>query len=122
MSTKLVRPNPSGRYAFNAYGQLLPGNPHIGPVAWAGFMQFDGGTAQGTGTVKGTDTVNYADESPVKRNFTGTFKVEDDYSVTVTLFDGSASLTLCFGDSNKQFLFVQTDLFRVASGRGIKVG
>ena len=115
-------PEPSGKYAFSADGQLLIGNPHEGPVAWAGHIEFR------NGIITGSDTVNYADESPVERNFTGTYTVEKNCAVTVnfsfTLDDPqatAASASLYFAAAMKEFRMVQRDKLRVCSGSGIKV-
>ena len=114
---------PVGKYAFSGDGQLLQGNgSHVGPVAWAGYMSFN------NGKVTGVDTVNYADKSPVARGFSGTYTMRTDCSVTVGLVfsgggdsGGSANFVLYFADSGRQFRFVQTDIYRVDSGSGIRV-
>lgn len=114
---------PTGKYAFSADGQLLPGNgSHAGPVAWAGYMTFS------SGSVTGVDTVNYADASPVARGFSGTYTTRTDCSVKVGLVfsgggdsGGSANFVLYSADGGRQFRFVQTDKYRVDSGSGIRV-
>ncbi|MDT5155869.1 MAG: hypothetical protein QOC99_3158 [Acidobacteriota bacterium] len=115
-------PEPSGKYAFSANGHLLIDNPHEGPVAWAGYIEFT------NGIITGSDTVNYADDSPVERNFTGTYSVEQNCAVTVnfsfTLDDPhatAASASLYFAAAMKEFRMVQRDQLRVCSGSGIKV-
>ena len=114
---------PSGKFAFSADGHVLEGNPsHRGYVAWAGYISFFSG-----GRLNGTDTVNYADQSPVVRVFSGTYTMAANCSVNVALSfssgdpGGTANLAFYFADRGKQFRFVQTDLFRVASGSGIRV-
>lgn len=111
-----------GKYAFSADGHLLKGNPHEGPVAWAGYISFD------HGIINGNDTVNYADDSPVERTFTGTYRVGSHCEVLVnfsfTMDDPhatAASASLYFANAMKEFRMVQTDEFRVCSGSGIKV-
>lgn len=111
-----------GKYAFSAYGELLRGNPHEGPVAWAGYIEFK------KGIINGSDTVNYADESPVERTFTGTYSVEKNCAVTVnfsfSLDDPhatAASASLYFAAAMKEFRMVQRDQLRVCCGSGIKV-
>src|SRR5229473_3204884 len=105
MATSKKPPEPTGTYAFSAYGQLLRGNPHEGPVAWAGLITFGPVRNQ----IDGSDTVNYADESPVERIFTGTYSVEPSGEVIVKFsFTGdrratAASASLYFGDTMKQF-------------------
>jgi hypothetical protein len=115
--------DPSGfKYAFSADGHLLQGNPHEGPVAWAGYIEFS------KGQITGTDTVNYADDSPVEREFSGTYTVEKNCAVTVnfsfTLGDPhatAASASLYFADKGKEFRMVQKDNLRVCSGSGRRV-
>ncbi|MGA9997541.1 MAG: hypothetical protein WBP93_19150 [Pyrinomonadaceae bacterium] len=113
---------PSGKYAFSAYGQLLEGNPHVGPVAWAGYIEFS------KGLITGTDTVNYSDESPVEREFSGTYTVEKNCAVTVNFsftkndpHATAASASLYFADKGKEFRMVQSDKLRVCSGSGTRV-
>jgi hypothetical protein len=100
----------------------ISGNSHEGPVALSGYIEFK------DGIIYGSDTVNYADESPVDRNFTGTYSVEKNCAVTVnfsfTLSDPhatAASASLYFAATMKEFRMVQRDKLRVCSGSGIKV-
>jgi hypothetical protein len=125
-----ARPNcidPRGRYAFSANGYLLPDNPHRGPVAWAGYINFEPDGPAGLGKISGNDTVNYADESPVERTFIGRYLVGDNCEVLVHFsFSGdprdiAASATLYFGNAMKEFRMVQRDPLRVCSGSGVHV-
>lgn len=116
--TPIVCTPPSGKYTYSADGQILPLNgSHTGVVAFAGYMEFTK-----PGSVKGSDTVNYADTGVEDRTYTGTYTMQADCSAQVTLnFNNGGSGTLSLYLGAGQFRFVQRDKYRVSAGSATRI-
>jgi hypothetical protein len=119
---------PSGKFAYSADGQLLSGNggPDIGPVAFAGYMEFSDSPTS-PHHVKGTDAVNYSDTGIQDRAYSGTYTKQADCSFQAVLNFGpngtapSGTISLYLADSGKEFRFVQRDKFRIIAGSARRI-